>query len=111
MGADTGFWCCEGWGSLWQWLAAFGHRLLSWRSRSYIVQESWVCLGGGSSALELCGVGIVVVMVGGLQSLTVVAGVSILCGAEFLDTPIFIMSFYLYCIVTHHIIVLCYCGL
>ena len=51
------------------------------------------------------------VMVGGLQLLTVVAGVSILCGAEVLDPPIFIMSFYLYCIVTHHIIVLCYCGL
>ena len=84
---------------------------MSQRSRSYIVQESWVCLGGGSSALVLCGVGIFVVMVGGLQPLTVVAGVSILCGAEVLDPPIFIMSFYLYCIVTHHIIVLCYCGL
>ena len=51
------------------------------------------------------------VMVGGLQPLTVVAGVSILCGAEVLDPPIFIMSFYLYCIVIHHIIVLYYCGL
>ena len=38
-------------------------------------------------------------------------GVSILCGAEVLDPTIFIMSFYLYCIVTYHIIVLCYCGL
>ena len=73
--------------------------------------ESWVCLGGGSSALVLCGVGIFVAMVGGLRLLTVVVGVSILCGAEFLGPPIFIMSFYLFCIVTYHIIVLCYCGL
>ena len=75
------------------------------------MRESWVRLGGGSSALVLCGVGIFVVMVGGLQPLTVVARVSILCVAEVLGLPIFIMSFYLYCIVTHHIIVLCYCGL
>ena len=55
-----------------------------------IVPESWVCVGGGSSALVLCGVGIFVVTVGGLQPLTVVAGVSILCGAEALGPPIFI---------------------
>ena len=84
---------------------------MSLRSWSYIVEESWVRLGGGSVALVLCVVGIFVVMVGGLQLLTVVAGVSILCGAEVLEPPIFIMSFYLYCIVTHDIIVLCYCGL
>ena len=83
---------------------------MSRRSRSYIVQESRVRLGGGSGALVLCGVGIVVVMIDGLYPLTVVAGVSILCGAEVLDPPIFIMSFYLYCVVTHHIIVLFYCG-
>ena len=67
--------------------------------------------GCGSSALVLCGVEIFVAMVGGLWPLTVVAGVSMLCGAEVLGPPIFIMSFYLYCIVTYHIVVLCYCGL
>ena len=54
-----------------------------------IVREFWVHLGGGSSALVLCGVGLFVVMVGGLQPLTVVAGVSILYGAEVLGPPIF----------------------
>ena len=73
--------------------------------------ESRVHLGGGSSALVFCGVGVFVAMVGCLHPLTVEAGVSILCGTEVLDLPIFIMSFYLYCIVTYHIIVLCYCDL
>ena len=61
--------------------------------------------------MEICVWCICVVMVGGLQPLTVVVVVSILCGAEVLAPPIFIMSFYLYCIVTRHIILLCYCGL
>ena len=77
---------------------------MSRRSRSYFVPESWVCLGRGSSALVLCGVGIFVVMVAGLQPLTVVLRISILSGVEVLGSPIFIMSFYLYCIATHHII-------
>ena len=57
-----------------------------------MLRESWVGLGGGSSALVLCGVGIFLVVFGGLQPLTVVAGVSILCRAEALGPPIFIMS-------------------
>ena len=75
------------------------------------MQESWFRLGGRSGALVLCGVGIFVAMLGSLWPLTVVTGVSILCGVEVLDPLIFIMSFYLYCMVTYHIIVLCYCGL
>ena len=59
--------------------------------------------GGGSSALVLCGVGISVAMVGGLRPLTVVIGVSILCGVEVLGPPIFIVILsILYCYLSHN---------